>query len=63
VPTTQRAAERRPEAQQRIDVHIGTVTLAVRAPAPPPAAPAPVAAPRNEPLPAFSAHRHYLRAG
>lgn len=51
-----------PRDPPRIDVHIGTVTLAVRAPAPPPPAPAPKAAPLRKP-PAFSAHRHYLRGG
>jgi hypothetical protein len=67
-PRAERAEprSRRKPATPRIDVHIGTVTLTVRAPsAPPPPppspAPAPPVAPRAEPGPAFSASRHYLR--
>ena len=61
-PRSQRAEPRhhREPTAPRIDVHIGTITLTVRAPAPT-ATPAPQAAPRPEPRPAFSASRHYLR--
>jgi hypothetical protein len=70
VTATRAAAKPRPQRTEprrqrepttpRIDVHIGTITLSVRAPAPAPA-PAPQPAPRPEPRPAFSASRHYLR--
>ena len=63
-PRAERAEprSRRQPATPRIDVHIGTVTLTVRAPSPPPPpAAAPPVAPRAESRPAFSASRHYLR--
>lgn len=51
----------------QLDVHIGTVQLSVRTPAPPPPpappAPRPAHTPRAAAKPAFSAHRHYLREG
>jgi hypothetical protein len=65
-PTTAQAAPRAGlrSTPPRIDVHIGTVTLAVRVAAPP--APAVASAPhvRAEPAPPpFAPARHHLRTG
>lgn len=55
--------EKHAAAVPHLDVHIGSVQLTVHTPAPPPAPRAPAPAPRADAKPAFSAHRHYLRAG
>jgi hypothetical protein len=63
-PTRSEPAERTAAPMPQVEVHIGSVQLTVRAaapPSPPPARQAP--APRADAKPAFSAHRHYLRAG
>ncbi|KPF60796.1 hypothetical protein D621_01510 [beta proteobacterium AAP51] len=65
-PTRSEPAERTAAPLPQVEVHIGSVQLTVRAAAP--AAPSPpqprqALAPRADAKPAFSAHRHYLRAG
>lgn len=65
-PSHNGPAERTAAPLPQVEVHIGNVQLTVRAAAP--AAPSPpqlrqAPAPRADAKPAFSAHRHYLRAG